>query len=370
MENPLSSSGTLSSMKNLDPFTFGDQLINDKSAKEEPRKANVEAEVESMVTVPIYQASSSVPPLSTPVIDLSPPKHSTDADLAARISALEKKYADFEQKNKTLKNTTQNLGSRVFKLELCNLPHKINQTVYKVVKEAVQKALQAPLQDRFRDLSEADMKEILHQRMFESGSYRSHPEHASLYEALERSMDYDNRESFLEEKAKSHSDASSSKQTPTQTSSSWKTSDTRDAPSSSSKEKTAYQPAQPVDEDPIPDYVHMSEPEDTDTTYLPKIKTRSDWLKPVPKEETPETPELDWVIPPNDLPEMENKWVDALGKTYKDPEENKLLQKTGDMGAFIRWYCKRIGKKKLTKANLEGLAYMTVRPFHQNNIQL
>ncbi|GJY88478.1 hypothetical protein Tco_0503106 [Tanacetum coccineum] len=74
IENPLSSSGTLSSMKNLDPITFGDQLINDKSAKEELRKANMEAEVESMVTVPIHQASSSVPPLSTPVIDLSPPK--------------------------------------------------------------------------------------------------------------------------------------------------------------------------------------------------------------------------------------------------------------------------------------------------------
>ncbi|GJY88480.1 hypothetical protein Tco_0503108 [Tanacetum coccineum] len=128
-------------------------------------------------------------------------------------------------------------------------------------------------------------------------------------------------------------------------SSAWKTSDTRDAPFSSSKEKTAYQSAQPVDEDHIPD-------------------------NPVPKEETPETPEPDWVIPPNDLPEMENNWANALGKTYKDPEENKLLQKTGDMGAFIRWYCKRIGKKKLTKANLEGPTYMTVRPFHQNNIQL
>ncbi|GJR76947.1 histone deacetylase 14 [Tanacetum coccineum] len=37
-------------------------------------KANVENEVESMVTVPIHQASSSSPPLSTPIIDLTPPK--------------------------------------------------------------------------------------------------------------------------------------------------------------------------------------------------------------------------------------------------------------------------------------------------------
>ncbi|GKA19349.1 hypothetical protein Tco_0699264 [Tanacetum coccineum] len=73
-ENPLSSTGTLSSMKNLDNFTFGDHFIADKSPKDEPRNANMETEVESMVTVPIHQASSSVPPLSTPVIDLSPPK--------------------------------------------------------------------------------------------------------------------------------------------------------------------------------------------------------------------------------------------------------------------------------------------------------
>ncbi|GKB37581.1 hypothetical protein Tco_0882523 [Tanacetum coccineum] len=75
LEDPLSSTGTLSSMKNLeDAYAIGDQFINDKSTDDEPRKLNVEAEVVSMVTVLIYQASSSVPPLSTPVIDLSPPK--------------------------------------------------------------------------------------------------------------------------------------------------------------------------------------------------------------------------------------------------------------------------------------------------------
>ncbi|GKC36879.1 hypothetical protein Tco_1049263 [Tanacetum coccineum] len=66
---------SLSSMKNLnDAFTFGDQFLNDKPTEEEPGKANVETEVESMVTVPIHQASSSAPPLSTPIIDLTPPK--------------------------------------------------------------------------------------------------------------------------------------------------------------------------------------------------------------------------------------------------------------------------------------------------------
>ncbi|GKD69037.1 hypothetical protein Tco_1323127, partial [Tanacetum coccineum] len=75
LEDPLSSTGTLSSMKNLDDaYTIGDQFLNDKSTEDESRKLNVEAEVVSMVTVLIYQASSLVPPLSTSVIDLSPPK--------------------------------------------------------------------------------------------------------------------------------------------------------------------------------------------------------------------------------------------------------------------------------------------------------
>ncbi|GKB34120.1 hypothetical protein Tco_0879062 [Tanacetum coccineum] len=130
MENPQSSSGTLLSMKNLhDEFTFGDQFLNDKPTEEEPRKANVETEVESMVTVPIHQASSSAPPLSTPIIDLTPPKpvsppaqepiftaitdtttttllpppplqkqSTTVLELATHVSALEKICANFKKK--------------------------------------------------------------------------------------------------------------------------------------------------------------------------------------------------------------------------------------------------------------------------------
>nr|GEY07706.1 reverse transcriptase domain-containing protein [Tanacetum cinerariifolium] len=75
LKNPLCSSGALSSMKNLkDNFTFGDQFINDNLTEEDPGKINVETKVESMVTVPIHQASSLVSPLSTPVIDLTPLK--------------------------------------------------------------------------------------------------------------------------------------------------------------------------------------------------------------------------------------------------------------------------------------------------------
>ncbi|GJT10111.1 retrovirus-related pol polyprotein from transposon TNT 1-94 [Tanacetum coccineum] len=138
LEDPLSSTGTLSSMKNLeDAYTIGDQFFNDKSTEDEPEKFNVESEVVSMVIVLIYQASSSVSPMSTPFIDLSPPKPAPpttqapvftattsttittrllppspqqqsipDSELAARVTVLEHKFMVFEQKSKTLDNTT------------------------------------------------------------------------------------------------------------------------------------------------------------------------------------------------------------------------------------------------------------------------
>ncbi|GJV76233.1 hypothetical protein Tco_1507817 [Tanacetum coccineum] len=253
VENPLSSTGTLSSMKNLDAFTFGDQFFNDKPTKEEPNKANMETKVKSMVTVLIHRASSSVPPISKHVINITPPKPISSTTQAPIFTAT----------IATIDKTVQGLSSRVFTLELRVLLHQINQTVNEVVKEAVQVALQAPLKECFQDLSQADMKEILRDWMFESGSYRYLPEHVALYEALEASMERDNRDAFLVEKDKSRkrrrdnqdpppppskepnqskkkkhdSDASGSIQTPTQTSLAWKISDTRDAPSSSSKQK-------------------------------------------------------------------------------------------------------------------------------------
>ncbi|GJR63954.1 hypothetical protein Tco_0010019 [Tanacetum coccineum] len=114
-----------------DAYAIGDQFINDKSTEDDPGKLNVETKVVSMVTVPIYQASSSVPPLHTL--------------LAARVADLEKILSDLEQTNKNLDNTTRNLGSRVYTLELRDLPHKINEAVRENVKEAVQIALHAPL---------------------------------------------------------------------------------------------------------------------------------------------------------------------------------------------------------------------------------
>nr|GEU70545.1 hypothetical protein [Tanacetum cinerariifolium] len=519
----------LSSMKNLDDaFTFDDQFLNDKPIKEEPTKTTMETKAESMVSVPIHQASTLVLPLSTPIIDILPPKlvssplqelviaatteattttlplppppqqqSTKDSLLASRVSTIEQRCAILKKKHKLQDQKTQALSSRIFTLELRDLPHKINQTINEVVKEAVHVALQAPLRYRFRELPEADMKEIRHQRIFESVSYKSLPEHVALYENLEASMERANRDEFLAEKDKSQkrrrddqdllppppdsdlskkkrhdSDASGSIHPPAPQSSVWKTSDTREAPPSSSMKNFVPYSEQPVKDVPIPDDVNISDSEDidiarlskiktrpdwlkpvpktrlveayygpclrnygvilfekkircipvrfsevevrlialnselqvfqpfsnnsvpnphvncveqvnfvesrqmvelalkmkqiqrplkhlwngktrtnslpkkqpvegvsilddvnildsedTDTAHLPKIKTRPDWLKPRPEEDRPKTPKPDWIIPPTDIPEAENNWADALAKSYKDLEENKLLSK-------------------------------------------
>nr|GEZ68205.1 hypothetical protein [Tanacetum cinerariifolium] len=82
---------------------------------------------------------------------------------------------------------------------------------------------------------------------------------------------------------------------------------------------------QPIDDISILDDIHLSDSEDTNADHLPKIKTRLDWLKPIPEEETSETPKPDWIIPLNDLPKLENNWADAIAKSYQDPKENKFL---------------------------------------------
>nr|GFC66148.1 hypothetical protein [Tanacetum cinerariifolium] len=70
-----------------------------------------------------------------------------------------------------------------------------------------------------------------------------------------------------------------------QTCSAWKTFDTRDAPSSYSKQKYTSISEQPIQDIPIPDDVHVSNTEDTNATHLINIKPRQDWLKPIPEEE-------------------------------------------------------------------------------------
>ncbi|GJZ47271.1 hypothetical protein Tco_0601103, partial [Tanacetum coccineum] len=72
LEEPASSTGTLSSLQNFEKdLSFTDQFFVKKPHEEESGKTNVETEVQSMVSVPIHQDTSLVPPMTTLVIDLT-----------------------------------------------------------------------------------------------------------------------------------------------------------------------------------------------------------------------------------------------------------------------------------------------------------
>ncbi|GKB18246.1 hypothetical protein Tco_0852169 [Tanacetum coccineum] len=231
------STGTLSSLQHLaKDFSFGDQFFNDKPSDAENEKTTVETEAESMVSVTIHQDTSAIPPMTSPVIDLisrpdSPNEHrplpatatatatttttittlplppqpqqsTTDSILIKRISELEQHMADLVQANLALEERMDKHGSRLYKLENLDIPHQVIKVVDGIVTDAIDWAIQAPLQDRFRDLPEADMKEILYHRMWETNSYKAHEDHKKLYEALEKSMDCDHSDQLLTDLAK------------------------------------------------------------------------------------------------------------------------------------------------------------------------
>ncbi|GKE01835.1 hypothetical protein Tco_1389818, partial [Tanacetum coccineum] len=137
LEEPASSTWTLSSLQHLDKdFSFGNQFFNDKPSDAENEKTTAITKAESMVSVTIHQDMSSIPPMTSPVIDLisrpdSPNEHrplpatatatatttttittlplppqpqqsTIDSILIKRISELEQHMADLIQDNLAL----------------------------------------------------------------------------------------------------------------------------------------------------------------------------------------------------------------------------------------------------------------------------
>ncbi|GKC23643.1 hypothetical protein Tco_1025793 [Tanacetum coccineum] len=233
--------GTLSSLQHLaKDFSFGDQFFNDKPSEVDNEKTMADTEAESMVSIIIHQDTSVIPPMTSPVIDLvsrpnSPNVHqplpttttatttttttimttiplppqpqqvSSDSILINRLGELEQHIVDLVDANQALEERLDKHGSRLYRLEIQDIPNQVNKVVDEIVMDAVDWAMQAPLRERFRDLPEADMKEILHNRMWESKSYQTREDHMTLYEALEKSMARDNSDQLLSDLAEESS---------------------------------------------------------------------------------------------------------------------------------------------------------------------
>ncbi|GJT10919.1 hypothetical protein Tco_0857961 [Tanacetum coccineum] len=168
------------------------------------------------------------------------------------------------------------------------------------------------------------------------------------------------------------SNAFASKQHPALTSTGWQITDSRDDGVDSSMHRSdpeSEHSEQSSDDTPMQDKGNDSDIEDTDNAHIRKVSTTT-WFKPIPESKRPSTPEPEWTIPPNDFPGPEINWANTYATTYQVPEENKLQRKTYDIGSFIKWFCRRTGKKKLCKADLEGPAFNLVKAFHKNNVFL
>ena len=181
LEEPANSARTLSSLQQLDKeLSFADQFLAEKSQEDEPEKPNNEAEVQSMVTVPIHQDTSSAPLMTTPVIDLTasqpasttvlasftsstplettktttivqppppqPQQGSSNELLIKHIGELEGYIANMIDTNQALKTRLDKYGDRLYKLERLNIEDKVDTVVNEMASEAVELAMQAPLQ--------------------------------------------------------------------------------------------------------------------------------------------------------------------------------------------------------------------------------
>ncbi|GJV32826.1 retrovirus-related pol polyprotein from transposon TNT 1-94 [Tanacetum coccineum] len=287
------STGTLSSLQNLDKdLSFTDQFFVEKPQEEEPGKTNAEAEVQSMVSVPIHQDTSSVPPMTTPVIDLT----------------------------------------KLYKLENLNIPHQVSKAIDEIVTDAVDWAMQAPLRARyFRNLPNPLQKSV---ELEYSITFRS-PFKPRL-----------NQEEARKKKRKRRkSPRTPPRSPPTQpplppppvgvsgapgTSGASRSSQflLPLPPSTGTSGSTQQQGINsPTDylmhDDSIPEeQVLLSNDEDSENDHQPKADMRKDWWKPLPEEERPATPEPTWTIPSSNKSDAKSVEVGAAGETVRDNASN------------------------------------------------
>nr|GEU34887.1 monodehydroascorbate reductase [Tanacetum cinerariifolium] len=191
---------------NVSPQPSTEQLDEGFTATVYP---NVQENLKLAVEEPIpespkehQQLKATTTDTTTTTTTMLPPPHApqqstTEAMLVKRIGELEHIMDDLIQVNKNMEERLDSHGSRLYTLEQLDISQWVSIAVSEVVTDAVDWAMQAPLRNRFRDLPEADMKEILHQRMWESDSYKSHEDHMQLFEALEKSMNRDHSKELV-----------------------------------------------------------------------------------------------------------------------------------------------------------------------------
>nr|GEY29120.1 integrase, catalytic region, zinc finger, CCHC-type, peptidase aspartic, catalytic [Tanacetum cinerariifolium] len=304
LEEPASSSGTLSSLQHLTKdLRFGDLFFSDKPSEADNDKATAETEAESM----LLKATATETTTTTIHPPPSQPQQSTiNSMLMKRIDELEHIMENLIQDNKQLEQRLDSYGA----------PHKKKKKRCDSPKTPLgspphQPPPPSPPAGPFGASGSPGT----------SGSLQvlppPHPPPSTNQEG----------------QSKGSAAPSSSKIAASAKYQAWTTINTR-LRSSISLTHADLQ----IDDDMAPDaQAQSSDDEDIRNAHIPKVNLRQDWWKPL-KEERPATPERAWSIPSSDVPVLKNNWASALASTYSSPPEDSLLTQTDDIAMFIDWY--------------------------------
>nr|GEW59537.1 hypothetical protein [Tanacetum cinerariifolium] len=323
LEEPASSTGTLYSLQHLaKDIRFGDLFFNDKPSEVDNEKTTAETKAESMVCVTIQQDTFAIPPMTTPIINLT--LRPDSPNVHRPLQATETETTTITIIHPPPPQPQQSTINSMLMKHISKLEHIMENLIQD------NKHLEE------RDLPEADMKEIIHQRMWETNSYKTHEDHMMLYEALEKSMNRDHTKELLKDlaearkkKNKRSSRASGSSQVPPPP----------PPPPSTNQEGLSVSSTPEdlkMDDNMAPDaQAHSSDDEDIRNAHIPKVNLQQDWLKLL-EEARPATPEPAWSIPLSDVPVLKNNWASALASTFLPLPEDSLLAQTGPAFELVK----------------------------------
>nr|GEX07744.1 hypothetical protein [Tanacetum cinerariifolium] len=259
-----------------------------------------------MVSVPIHQDTSSVPPMNTLVIDL----------------------------------TTSQSGSP--------LPTSTATTSTVMTTTTIPPPTPQPQQ--------SSTDPTLLQRI--DKSYEAHEDHKKLYDALETSLERDYSDQLLSDLEDARQKKTKRRDVPRTPSGSpppqppppLPLADASGAPSTS--RASGYSQLPP----PAP-------PLSTGTSG----STQQQGSESLSSSKTQELSPTDSLIQDDSIPDEQ---ATVLVSAYQTPAENSLLAKTKDMTNFLNWYCRKVNKTVFTPADLEGQAYEVVKSFNPNVIYI
>nr|GEW31586.1 retrovirus-related Pol polyprotein from transposon TNT 1-94 [Tanacetum cinerariifolium] len=325
LEDPASSSGILSFLQHLSKdISFGDLFFSDKSSDAD---TNAETEVESMMEERLD-------------------KH----------------------------------GARLHTLEQLDIPQHVSKAVSEVVTDAVDWAMQAPLRSRFRDLPEADMKEILHQRMWETESYKSYEDHMQQFEALEKSMNHDHSEELAQDLAEARKKKKKSRESPNTPPRSPPPPPSPVGPSRALGAPGASGSSQVPPPLPLPSSINQESqskgsvaPSSSKTAASTEYQawTTTDIRHRPSISLTPADLEMDEDMGSDDQAQsLDDEDIRTLASNYSPPPKDSLLAQTGNIATLMDWFYKRRGITELKPQDLEGPAFEIVKVFHPYVIHL